>query len=120
MKRIEQLKMLENYQPPTFEEFNGHEDPQQHIAHFMEKCNNAGTDRDLLVKQFVLSLKNAAFDCYIDLEANSINSWDDLQNKFFSRFYSTRLTFSMIELVKQHQGKDEPCLITSIIGEIYR
>ncbi|KAL0402638.1 UNVERIFIED_CONTAM: hypothetical protein Slati_4293700 [Sesamum latifolium] len=66
-------------------------DPRQHIAHFVETCNNARTDGDLLTKQFVLSLKEAAFDWYIDLEANSINSWDDLQNKFFSRFYNARL-----------------------------
>ncbi|KAL0440283.1 UNVERIFIED_CONTAM: hypothetical protein Slati_2511300 [Sesamum latifolium] len=77
-KRIQQLKMPENYQPPKFQQFNGHADPRQHIAHFVETCNNAGTDGDLLVKQFVLSLKVAAFDWYIDLEVNSIDSWDDL------------------------------------------
>ncbi|KAL0430621.1 UNVERIFIED_CONTAM: hypothetical protein Sradi_0688100 [Sesamum radiatum] len=74
---------------------------------FIETCNNARTDRDLLVKQFVLSLKDTAFDWYIDLEANSIDSWGDLQNKFFNRFYSARRTVSMIELANQHQGKDE-------------
>ncbi|KAL0320279.1 UNVERIFIED_CONTAM: hypothetical protein Sradi_5289400 [Sesamum radiatum] len=61
-KRIEQLRVPENYQPPKFQQFNGHGDPRQHIAHFVETCNNAGTDGDLLVKQFVLSLKDAAFD----------------------------------------------------------
>ncbi|KAL0378495.1 UNVERIFIED_CONTAM: hypothetical protein Sradi_3155000 [Sesamum radiatum] len=82
----------------------------KHIAHFVETCKYAGTDGDLLVKQFVLSLKDAAFDWYIDLEANSIDSWDDLQNKFFSRFYGVRRTVSMIEIANQHQGKDEPVL----------
>ncbi|KAL0402540.1 UNVERIFIED_CONTAM: hypothetical protein Slati_4283900 [Sesamum latifolium] len=42
-KRIEQLRMLENYQPPKFQQFNGHGDPRQYIAHFVETCNNAGT-----------------------------------------------------------------------------
>ncbi|KAL0379261.1 UNVERIFIED_CONTAM: hypothetical protein Sradi_3231600 [Sesamum radiatum] len=109
-KRIEQWRVPENYQPPKFQQFNGHGDPRQHIAHFVETCNNAGTDGDLLVKQFVLFLKDAAFDWYIDLEANSIDSWDDLQNKFFSRFYSVGRTVSMIEIANQHQGKDEPVL----------
>ncbi|KAL0446030.1 UNVERIFIED_CONTAM: hypothetical protein Slati_1730900, partial [Sesamum latifolium] len=54
--------MPENYQPPKFQQFNGHGDHRQHIAHFVETCNNAGTDEDLLAKQFVLSLKDAAFD----------------------------------------------------------
>ncbi|KAL0439737.1 UNVERIFIED_CONTAM: hypothetical protein Slati_2456700 [Sesamum latifolium] len=47
-------------------------------SYFVETYNNVGTDGDLLAKQFGLSLKDAAFDWYIDLEANSINSWDDL------------------------------------------
>ncbi|KAL0451389.1 UNVERIFIED_CONTAM: hypothetical protein Slati_1117000 [Sesamum latifolium] len=74
-KTIEQLRMPKNYQPPKFRQFSGHGDPRQHIAHFVETCNNAGTDGDLLVKQIVLSLKDAAFDWYIDLEANSVDSW---------------------------------------------
>ncbi|KAL0421118.1 UNVERIFIED_CONTAM: hypothetical protein Slati_3134700 [Sesamum latifolium] len=106
-KRIDQLRMPENYQLPKFQQFNGHGDPRQHIAHFVETCNNVGTDGDLLAKQFVLSLKDVAFDWYIDLEANSIDSWNDLQNKFFSRFFSARRTVSMIELANQKQGKDE-------------
>ncbi|KAL0462206.1 UNVERIFIED_CONTAM: hypothetical protein Slati_0108200 [Sesamum latifolium] len=109
-KRIEQLRMPEKYQPPKFQQFNGHGDPRQHIAHFVETCNNAGTDEDLLVKEFVLSLKDVAFDWYINLEANSIDSWDDLRNKFFNRFYSARRTVSMIELANQHQGKNESVL----------
>ncbi|KAL0361040.1 UNVERIFIED_CONTAM: hypothetical protein Sradi_3788500 [Sesamum radiatum] len=109
-RRIEQLRMLENYQSPKFQQFNGHGDPRQYIAHFIETCNNAGTDGHLLVKQFVLSSKETTFDWYIDLEANSIDSWDDLQNKFFSRFYSARHTVSMTELANQHQETDEPVL----------
>ncbi|KAG5225543.1 DNA-binding protein [Salix suchowensis] len=41
--------------------------PRQHIAHFVETCNNAGTNGDLMVKQFVRSLKGNAFDCMIEL-----------------------------------------------------
>ncbi|KAL0440567.1 UNVERIFIED_CONTAM: hypothetical protein Slati_2539700 [Sesamum latifolium] len=102
--------MPENYQPLKFQQFNGHGDPRQYIAHFVEICNNTGTDGDLLVKQFVLSFKDAAFDWYIDLEANSIDSLDNLQNKFFSRFYSARHTVSMNKLANLHQRKDEPVL----------
>ncbi|KAL0386312.1 UNVERIFIED_CONTAM: hypothetical protein Sradi_3025500 [Sesamum radiatum] len=43
-RRIEKLRMPENYQPPKFQQFNGHGDPRQHITHFVETCNNAGTD----------------------------------------------------------------------------
>ncbi|KAL0439283.1 UNVERIFIED_CONTAM: hypothetical protein Slati_2411300, partial [Sesamum latifolium] len=84
-RRIEQLRMPVNYQPPKFQQFNGHGDPRQHIAHFAETCNNVGTNGDLLVKQFVLSLKDVAFDC-------------------------ARRTVSMIGIANQHQEKDEPVL----------
>ncbi|KAK4388298.1 hypothetical protein Sango_2436400 [Sesamum angolense] len=50
-KRIKQLRMPENYQHPKFQQFNGHGNPRQHIAHFIETCNNAGIDGDLFVKQ---------------------------------------------------------------------
>ncbi|KAH7846735.1 hypothetical protein Vadar_017543 [Vaccinium darrowii] len=86
MRRIEQLKMLENYQPPKFLQFDGIGNPKQHVAHFVETCSSAGTDGDLLVKQFVLSLKGFAFDWYIDLEPNTINSLDQLQRNFLNRF----------------------------------
>ncbi|KAL0296056.1 UNVERIFIED_CONTAM: hypothetical protein Sradi_6657700 [Sesamum radiatum] len=71
--------MLENangYQPPKFQQFDGKGNPKQHVAHFVETCNNAGTYGDYLVKQFVRSLKDDAFDWYTDLEADSINGWE--------------------------------------------
>jgi len=62
------------YQPPKFHQFDSKGDPKQHIAHFIEACNNAGTYSDLLVKQFVRSLKAFAFDWYTDLASTSIDN----------------------------------------------
>ncbi|KAG5235245.1 ty3-gypsy retrotransposon protein [Salix suchowensis] len=45
------LKMPLSYQPPKFQQFDGKGNPRQHIAHFVETCNNAGTNGDLMVKQ---------------------------------------------------------------------
>ncbi|KAL9233228.1 hypothetical protein vseg_008252 [Gypsophila vaccaria] len=61
-KRIDVLRMPYGYQPPKFQQFDGKGNPKQHIAHFIETCNNAGTNGDLLVKQFVRSLKSTAFN----------------------------------------------------------
>uniref|UniRef100_A0A2K2AX30 Uncharacterized protein n=1 Tax=Populus trichocarpa TaxID=3694 RepID=A0A2K2AX30_POPTR len=36
--------------PPKFQQFNGKGNPCQHVAHFMETCNNAKTNYDLMVK----------------------------------------------------------------------
>ncbi|CAL8990429.1 unnamed protein product [Prunus brigantina] len=107
-RRIDNLRMSTGYQPPKFQQFDGKGNPKQHIAHFVETCNNAGTEGDHLVKQFVRSLKGNAFDWYVDLESESLDSWDQMEREFLNRFYSTRRTVSMMELTNTKQWKDEP------------
>ncbi|XP_019184273.1 PREDICTED: uncharacterized protein LOC109179164 [Ipomoea nil] len=104
-QRIEELKMPYDYQPPKFQQFDGKGNPRQHIAHFVETCNDAGTYGDLLVKQFVRSLKGSAFDWYTDLEPGCIDSWHDMEREFLTRFYSTRRTVSFLELTTTRQWK---------------
>ncbi|KAL0305216.1 UNVERIFIED_CONTAM: hypothetical protein Scaly_2992100 [Sesamum calycinum] len=108
--RIDSLKMPMGYQPPKFQQFDGKGNPKQHVAHFVETCNNAGTYGDHLVKQFVRSLKGNAFDWYTDLEAGSIDGWEQLEQEFLNRFYSTRRTVSMVELTNSRQWKEEPVI----------
>ncbi|XP_012845348.1 PREDICTED: uncharacterized protein LOC105965345 [Erythranthe guttata] len=98
------------YIHPKFQQFDGKGNPKQHTAHFVETCNDAGNYGDHLVKHFVRSLKNNAFDWYIDLGANSIDSWRHLDEEFLNRFYSTRRTVSMIELTNSRQWKKEPVI----------
>ncbi|KAM1639796.1 hypothetical protein COP1_009838 [Malus domestica] len=88
-KKIDVLKMPRGYQPPKFMQFNGKRNPKQHVAHFIETCNNAGTKGDYLAKQFVRSLKGNAFEWCTDLESESINSWEQLEKEFLNCFYST-------------------------------
>ena len=76
------MRMPNGYQPPKFLQFNGKGNPKQHISHFVETCENAGTQGSLLVKQFVRSLKGNAFDWYTDLEPESIVSWKQLEREF--------------------------------------
>ncbi|KAL0420248.1 UNVERIFIED_CONTAM: hypothetical protein Slati_3047700 [Sesamum latifolium] len=97
-------------QPPKFQQFDGNGNPKQHVAHFIETCNNVGTYGDHLVKQFVRSLKDNAFDWYTDLESSSIDGWEQLKQEFFNRFYSTRRTISMVELTNSRQWKEEPVI----------
>ncbi|KAL0307925.1 UNVERIFIED_CONTAM: hypothetical protein Sangu_3002800 [Sesamum angustifolium] len=105
--RIDSLKMPMGYQPQKFQQFDGKSNPKQHVPHFVETCNNAGTYGDHLVKQFVRSLKGNAFDWYTDLEASSIDRWEQLEQEFLNRFYSTRRTVSMVELTNSRQWKEE-------------
>ncbi|KAL0402319.1 UNVERIFIED_CONTAM: hypothetical protein Slati_4261800 [Sesamum latifolium] len=52
-QRIDSMKMPMGYQPPKFQQFDGKGNPKQHVAHFVETCNNAGTYGDYFVKQFI-------------------------------------------------------------------
>ena len=107
-KRLGNMRMPNGYQPPKFLQFDGKGNPKQHIAHFVETCENVGTQGGLFVKQFVHSLKGNAFDWYTDLVAESIDSWEQLTREFLDRFYSTRRTVSMMELTNTKQWENEP------------
>ena len=102
------MRMPNGYQPPKFLQFDGNGNPKQHIAHFVETCENVGTQGSLLVKQFAHSLKGNAFDWYTDLVPKSINSWEQLTREFLDRFYSTRCTVSMMKLTNTKQWENEP------------
>ncbi|KAA0059023.1 ty3-gypsy retrotransposon protein [Cucumis melo var. makuwa] len=106
-KRIDNLRMPNGYQPPKFQQFDGKGNPKQHVAHFIESCETAGTRGDLLVKQFVRTLKGNVFDWYIDMEPESINNLEQLERNFLNRFYSTRRIISMMELTNTRQQKGE-------------
>jgi len=110
--------MPKGYQPPKLQQFDGKGNPKQHIAHFIKTCNDAGTYGDYLVKEFVRSLKENAFDWYTDLEPNSIDCWEQLEKELLNRFYSTRHVVSMIELTKARQGEYELVVTLSITREV--
>ncbi|KAL0353202.1 UNVERIFIED_CONTAM: hypothetical protein Sangu_0901500 [Sesamum angustifolium] len=81
--------------------------PMDQLKEFIEGTIRR-TYSDHLVKQFVRSLKGNAFDWYIDLEADSINGWEHLEQEFLNSFYNTRRTVSMVELTNSRQWKEEP------------
>ena len=54
--------MSEGYQPPKLQQFDDKGNPKQHIAHFIETSNAVGTYVDFLVKEFIRSLRENAFD----------------------------------------------------------
>ncbi|KAA0025726.1 ty3-gypsy retrotransposon protein [Cucumis melo var. makuwa] len=118
-KRIDNLRMPLGYQPPKFQQFDGKGNPKQHIAHFVETCENAGSRGDQLVRQFVRSLKGNAFEWYTDLEPEVIDSWEQLEIEFLNQFYSTRRVVSMMELTNTKQRKGEPVIDYGIKPHIF-
>ncbi|KAA0035946.1 ty3-gypsy retrotransposon protein [Cucumis melo var. makuwa] len=55
-------------------------------------------------------LKGNAFEWYIDLEPEVIDSWEQMEIEFLNRFYSTRRVVSMMELTNTKQRKEEPVI----------
>ena len=102
------MRMPNGYQPPKFLQFDGKGNPKQLIVHFVETCENAGTQGSLLVKKFVRSLKGNVFDWNTDLQLESIDNWEQLEREFLNRFYSTRRTVGIMELTNIKKWKDEP------------
>ncbi|KAA0063077.1 ty3-gypsy retrotransposon protein [Cucumis melo var. makuwa] len=82
-KRIDNMRMPHGYQPPKFQQFDGKGNPKQHVAHFIETCETAGTRGDF---------------------------WEQLERDFLNRFYSTLRIVSMIELTATKQRKGEPVI----------
>ena len=61
----------------------------QYVAHFIETCNNAGTDGNLMVKQFPRTVKGVIFNRYTQLLPESINNWGQMEQEFLNRFYNS-------------------------------
>ena len=78
--------MPNRYQTLKFLQFDEKGNPKQHIAYFVETCENAGTQGGFLVKQFIHLLKGNVFDWYTDLEPKSIDSWEQLKKSFLIDF----------------------------------
>jgi len=50
IKRVDALYKPCGYQPLKFQQFEGNGNPKQHVAYFIQTCNNTDTDVDLMVK----------------------------------------------------------------------
>ncbi|KAL0349955.1 UNVERIFIED_CONTAM: hypothetical protein Sradi_4144700 [Sesamum radiatum] len=96
------------YQPPKSQYFDGKGNPKQHMACFIEMCNNEGIYNNILVKQFVRTLKGNAFDWYTDLGGGLFDRWEQLEQEFLNSFYSIWQTVNIIELTNFRQWKEKP------------
>ncbi|XP_059671115.1 uncharacterized protein LOC132316659 [Cornus florida] len=72
----------------------------QHIARFTAQCGEAGLSPWLRMRLFSSSLAGAAFEWYSNLLANSIQTWDEMDEVFHTQFYQTE-TEAMLENISR-------------------
>ena len=77
----------------TSVQFNGlaHEDPNAHIANFLEICDtfrhNGVSDDAVKLRLFPFSLRDKAKSWLSSLPPGTIITWDDLAQKFLAKFF---------------------------------
>jgi hypothetical protein len=80
-----------------------HEHISQYLAHLGELA-----DREAYrVCLFSLSLTGTAFVWYATLPPNSINSWEELEQKFHEHFFSGEHELELADLASVRQGPEE-------------
>jgi len=64
-----------------------------------------------MARLFISTLKGVAFDWFRSLPPSSVNSWNDLESRFLSRFYEDDTKVIMDKLLFTVQKKRESVVI---------
>jgi hypothetical protein len=79
----------------------------EHINQYTAQLGEAGTFNSLKVRLFSLSLTGTAFAWFSSLAPNSIDSWDQLEQKFHDHFFSGSYQLKLTYLTSVRQSKEE-------------
>jgi hypothetical protein len=79
----------------------------EHISQYTAQLGEAGTFNSLKVCLFSLSLTGTAFAWFSSLAPNSIDSWDQLEQKFHDHFFSGSYQLKLTDLTSVRQSKGE-------------
>jgi hypothetical protein len=104
---VDMVPFSNNYRQPQFSKFNGSGSPHEHVAHFLAACQDTAHNGTLLLKQFVPTLSGPDFTWYSKLAPGSIRTWEQMQDAFLERFYSTQRTVGITELTQTFQRSND-------------
>jgi hypothetical protein len=99
---------------PDFVKFSGDDNRTtwEHISQYTAQLGQVGTFNSLKVRLFSLSLTGTAFAWFSSLANNSIDSWDQLEQKFHDHFFSGSYQLKLIDLTSVMQSKEESVSVT--------
>jgi hypothetical protein len=69
----------------------------KHISRFTVQCGEYSNNRNRKLRLFPNSLIGQAFTWYAALPTNSINSWEEMEEKFQSHFARSNMGVSMAD-----------------------
>jgi hypothetical protein len=92
---------------PDFGKFTGEDSKTtyEHVGQFLAQVSDFGITDIHKIRLFPLSLLRAAFNWFISLAPNTVNTWENLEQKFHNYFYNgeTELKLSHLAAVRQKQ-----------------
>ncbi|XP_070667958.1 uncharacterized protein [Malus domestica] len=105
---MEQFEYPRGFKIPDFSLFTGESSLSslEHVAYFTAQCGDVNSDFHKL-RLFNFSLTGSAFAWYINLPSNSIQSWEELVEKFHEQFYRPGMKVSVSSLARMAQASDE-------------
>jgi hypothetical protein len=85
---------------PEFSKFSGENgrSTHEHIGQFLAHLGELADGEVFHVRLFSLSLTGTAFAWYAALPPNSINSWNELENKFHEHFFAGEYELGLADL----------------------
>lgn len=75
------------FKQPNQQSFDGRGAPRQHICNFKAFTGGIAGNDALMIRLFVSTLCETAFDWYARLPAGTINSWADEEEKFLTHVF---------------------------------
>ena len=108
---IDQIPLSPGFKVPNFTLFNG-EDPHassvEHIGRFSVQCIAIENNPLLKLRLFGNSLSGQAFTWYTSLPANSVQTWEQMENVFHDYYYRIQPEVTISDLAALKQSEDEP------------
>ncbi|KAH7847621.1 hypothetical protein Vadar_028272 [Vaccinium darrowii] len=102
------LPYPEGYVPPKFVKFNGKDgSAQEHVHRFIETLGVHSQDVSLRLREFSKSLTSRAYTWYVNLEPHSVNTWEEMVNMFYTKFFQVTEKITSLNLVNEKQKLTE-------------
>jgi hypothetical protein len=75
-----------SYKPPQLPMYDGHSDPKQFLMSYEATISSYGGNNAVMVKSFIMAVKNVAQTWYSSLRPGTITSWQKLKDMLITSF----------------------------------